>query len=70
MTDKNIHRRFGSDDAFLEYHRHRAAKGDEISEGVVKTRSQIDLGRLFRESLGRGFAKTSEIFEPGSLVQK
>lgn len=70
MTDKNVHLRFVSDDAFLEHHRRQAAKGDEISEGILKTRSQINLGQLFRESLGRGFAKSSDIFEPDSLVQK
>lgn len=68
MSD--THRRFASDKEFVAHHRRLAAAGDEEAQHKLDTRSRIDLGQLFRESLGRGFAKTSEIFEPDSLVQK
>lgn len=64
------HRSFASDKEFIAYQRRLAAAGDEEAQRRLDTRSRIDLGQLFRGSLGRGLAKTSEIFEPDSLVQK
>ncbi len=66
----DTHRLFASDKEFVAHHQRLATAGNEDARRKLDTRSRIDLGQLFRESLGRGFAKTSEIFEPGSLVQK